>query len=123
MCCRYRRLTMWLPHGLAAGTSLPTIKSAIRVCCLEDPFGSIDASCSDQAFWLSRPAPAVLSMQVPTLNPGKRCVVSIKGNSQVGCWYRTQRAVLPANAACWPIPCMYSTGTLGLTGPAFHIES
>jgi hypothetical protein len=101
LCCRYRRLTMWLPHGLQAGTSLPSVKAAMRLCCLTDPFGSIEDSCSDQAFWLSRPAPAVLSMQVPALNPGHRCVVRIKDDSQVG-GSEPHSAVLATKPLCWP---------------------
>lgn len=76
-------MTMWLPHGLAKDTSLADVKASLSICCLANPSGSLDSSCSNQPFDLSRPSPAVLSMRVPALNPGQRCIVRVKANPQV----------------------------------------
>jgi hypothetical protein len=83
LCCRFRRLTLWLPHGLARDNSLADIQSSIRVCCLANPFGSLDSTCNNQVFDLSRPYPAVLTMRVPALNPGQRCVVRVSAQPKV----------------------------------------
>jgi hypothetical protein len=80
---RYRRLTLWLPHGLAKDASLADVKASISICCLASPSGSLDSSCSNQPFELTRPAPAVLSMRVPALNPGQRCIVRVKADPKV----------------------------------------
>jgi hypothetical protein len=82
-CCRYRRLTLWLPHGLAKDASLADVKAAISICCLANPSGSLDSSCSNQPYDLTRPAPAVLSMRVPAVNPGQRCIVGVKADPKV----------------------------------------
>jgi len=84
-CDRYRRLTLWLPHGLAKDASLTSLKNAIQLCCLVDPFGSLESSsnCASQPYDLSRPYPAVLSMRLPALNPRQRCVVRVKADAKV----------------------------------------
>lgn len=84
-CCRYRRLTLWLPHGLSKDTKYNDVKNAIQLCCLTNPLGSIDSSsnCVNRGFELNKPYPAVLSIKVPTLNPKQRCVVRIKADAKV----------------------------------------
>jgi hypothetical protein len=82
---------MWLPHGLAKETSLDAIGPAIQLCCLADPFASLEDSsssssssnCKAQPFDLSRPYAAVLAMRVPGLNPRQRCLLRIKADSKV----------------------------------------
>lgn len=74
---------MWLPHGLSKDTSLADLQASIQLCCLADPFGALDSSCSKEAFELSRPFPAELRMRVPALNPGQRCILRVKADPKV----------------------------------------
>jgi hypothetical protein len=50
---------------------------------LANPFGSLDGTCNNQVFDLSRPYPAALSMLVPALNPGQRCIVRVSAQPKV----------------------------------------
>lgn len=74
---------MWLPHGLSKDTSLADLQASIQLCCLADPFGPLDSSCSKEAFDLSRPFPAELHMRVPALSPGQRCILRVKADPKV----------------------------------------
>jgi hypothetical protein len=82
---------MWLPHGLSKDTSLPALKSAMQLCSLKDPFVDlasprgiiIPSTCVDQDFQISRPAPGLLLMRVPALQPRQRYVLRIRGDAKV----------------------------------------
>eukprot|EP00879_Flechtneria_rotunda_P001797 GHRR01001961.1.p1 GENE.GHRR01001961.1~~GHRR01001961.1.p1 ORF type:complete len:2104 (+),score=689.06 GHRR01001961.1:216-6527(+) len=82
MSARYRRLTLWLPHGLASNTQLSSIKPLISICAFTTPFVK-DGFCLEQSFILSRPTKGTLIMEVPALFPKQRYRVSVKADADV----------------------------------------
>jgi hypothetical protein len=81
-CCRYRRLTMWLPHGLAANTQLSAIEPLINICAFSSAFDESSA-CKDLDFQLSRPSKGTLQAAVPVLSPKQHYRVTVKADAKV----------------------------------------
>jgi hypothetical protein len=92
---------MWLPHGLSRDSSLQALKATMQLCNMrnglaalpDDLSASASASssgggisstaCVPQDFQISRPAPALLLMRVPALQPRQRYLLRVKADPQV----------------------------------------
>eukprot|EP00775_Hariotina_reticulata_P009083 gene9083-9253_t len=81
---KYRRLTMWLPHGLAPDTQLSSIRPLIQICSVVNPFaqGGVNV-CRPERFELSRPTKGTLVMAVPALAPRQQYRVAITADASV----------------------------------------
>lgn len=83
VCCRYRRLVLWLPHGLAKGTRLQQLQDVISICELQNPFDATGGPCTPLSYTLTRPSLGTLQLDVPELQPRRRYQVTVYGSSQV----------------------------------------
>ncbi|WIA22673.1 hypothetical protein OEZ86_009641 [Tetradesmus obliquus] len=79
---RFRRLTMWLPHGLAANTQLSALQPLIKICAFSSPFDEASA-CKDLQFELSRPSKGSLQAAVPVLGPKQHYRVIVAADAKV----------------------------------------
>ena len=70
---RYRQLSLWLPHGLAAGTPPSALRPFISICSYADPYRwSSRCVDLDRAAWkFSRPERGRLLLYVPQLLPNR----------------------------------------------------
>jgi len=76
---------MWLPHGLAADVTLPTLKPLITICRYTNPNApnALGSYCAPLAFNLSRPSKGQLRMSVGGLEGRQRYRVAVQGSAQV----------------------------------------
>ncbi|KAF6261957.1 hypothetical protein COO60DRAFT_1458856 [Scenedesmus sp. NREL 46B-D3] len=79
---RYRRLVMWLPHGLAADTRLSELQPLIEICAFASAFDQ-GSACKDLEFELSRPNKGTLQAAVPALSPKQRYRVTVTADAKI----------------------------------------
>ncbi|KIZ04279.1 hypothetical protein MNEG_3680 [Monoraphidium neglectum] len=78
----FRRLDMWLPHGLAAGVTPADLQPLLSICKLSNPRNA-NSPCAPLGFNLTRLAKGRLRMGVPGLEPRQRYRVEVKGSDRV----------------------------------------
>ncbi|KAG2426455.1 hypothetical protein HXX76_011686 [Chlamydomonas incerta] len=99
----YRRLELWLPHGLQPGTPLESLARALSICELQPALGAVAPAASGGEeppppppppdvcvpgaaplpFTLSLPSPSRLRMTVPGLVPGRKYRVTAAADPTV----------------------------------------
>jgi len=75
----YRRMTMWLPHGLAPSVGPKDLERQISLCRYADPY-QWSSPCNSVKFYLERINKGKLMMRVPTINPREHFRIQVKGN-------------------------------------------
>ena len=74
---RYRRLDLWLPHGLSATTSIASLASRITLCQIHA------SSCGRVSFTLSLPKPGLARLDIPNLQPRRQYLLTVKSSKTV----------------------------------------
>ena len=80
--CRYRRLDLWLPHGLASTTTIDALASRIKLCGVRAP-QLATSGCTRLNFTLTLPKPGLARMDVPGMLPHQMYRVSVKASNSV----------------------------------------
>lgn len=80
MTLRYRRLTMWLPHGLAAGTTAQQIKDQMWFCQYAGRY-DWSSKCNPVPFTLEIANKGQLLMTVPMLAAREHYQLRVYGNA------------------------------------------
>ncbi len=78
----YRRMTLWLPHGLASDVRSSDLARQIEICRYADPF-KWESNCGGVKFYLEKINKGKLLMRVPTFGPKEHFRLQVKGNSSV----------------------------------------
>jgi hypothetical protein len=76
LCHRYRRLDLWLPHGLSS--SIDALASSITLCIVRS-----SKICKDERFTLTLAKPGLARMEVPSLMPRRQYRLSVKSSKSV----------------------------------------
>ncbi|KAG2489968.1 hypothetical protein HYH03_011597 [Edaphochlamys debaryana] len=79
----YRRLDLWLPHGLDPSTSLADLKAAIAVCEVAPGQDAPSPCVKSEAFELSRPVNGKARLSIAGLSPGKKYRLTIAASANV----------------------------------------
>ncbi|KAI8474281.1 MAG: hypothetical protein J3K34DRAFT_375003 [Monoraphidium minutum] len=78
----YRRVSMWLPHGLAAGTKASDLVPQIAICKYKDAY-KWSSPCQPVKFYLERVNKGKLLMRVPSFSPRDHYQLRVKANPNI----------------------------------------
>jgi len=80
---QYKRMLMWLPHGLAEGTKVQDIQKLIKICVYKDPYKWESYCTSLTDFKLTRPNKGTLLFELPSMKPRHHYHLTIAGNPKI----------------------------------------
>ncbi|KAI8474284.1 MAG: hypothetical protein J3K34DRAFT_456831 [Monoraphidium minutum] len=78
----YRRVLMWLPHGLAAGTRASDLVPQIAICKYKDAY-KWSSPCQPVKFYLERVNKGKLLMRVPSFSPRDHYQLRVKASPNI----------------------------------------
>jgi hypothetical protein len=78
----YRRVTMWLPHGLANGTRISDLAAVLSLCRYADAY-SWKSPCRRVDYQLERPNKGMLLMRVPSFAPREHYRIAVRATPSV----------------------------------------
>lgn len=78
----YRRMSMWLPHGLAQGVKAQDLAPQISLCRYKLPYDWA-SPCSAAKFYLERVDKGKLLMRVPSFMPRDHYRIQVKGSKNI----------------------------------------